>query len=80
MSLPNIDELLDKVDSKYTLCIEMAKRSRELADYFMAKKNMERTNIIPPLTMLGSSDPLEIAFNEIKERKIDYIRVKDGIK
>ena len=46
----------------------------------MAKKNMERTNIIPPLTMLGSSDPLEIAFNEIKERKIDYIRVKDGIK
>jgi DNA-directed RNA polymerase subunit omega len=80
MGLPNIDELLDKVDSKYTLCIEMAKRARELADYFMAKKNMERTNIIPPLTMQNSSDPLEIAFNEIKERKIDYIRVKDGIK
>jgi len=80
MGLPNIDELLDKVDSKYTLCIEIAKRARELSDYFIAKKNMERTNIIPPLTMLDSSDPLEIAFNEIKEGKINYIRVKDGIK
>ena len=80
MSLPNIDELMDKVDSKYTLCIEMAKRSRELADYFQAKKNMERTNIIMPLAETESVDPLEIAFNEIKEGKIDYIRVKDGIK
>jgi len=80
MSLPNIDELIDKVDSKYTLCIEMAKRSRELADYFQAKKNMERTNIIMPLAEIDSVDPLEIAFNEIKEGKIDYVRVKDGIK
>ncbi|MCE5330235.1 DNA-directed RNA polymerase subunit omega [bacterium] len=80
MSLPNIDELIDKVDSKYTLCIEMAKRTRELADYFQAKKNMERTNIISPLVETDSNDPLEIAFNEIKEGKIDYIRVKDGIK
>ncbi|MDD5658410.1 MAG: DNA-directed RNA polymerase subunit omega [Actinomycetota bacterium] len=80
MSLPNIDELIDKVDSKYTLCIEMAKRTRELADYFQAKKNMERTNIIEPLIETNSIDPLEIAFNEIKEGKIDYVRVKDGIK
>jgi DNA-directed RNA polymerase subunit omega len=80
MSLPNIDELLDKVDCKFTLCIEMAKRSRELADYFKAKRNMERTSIVPPLSMPGSFDPLEIAFNEIKEGKIDYLRVKDGIK
>ena len=32
MSIPNIDELMSKVDCKYTLCIEIAKRSRELAD------------------------------------------------
>ncbi|MCL4416490.1 MAG: DNA-directed RNA polymerase subunit omega [Actinobacteria bacterium] len=80
MSLPNIDELLDKVDSKYTLCIEIAKRSRELADFFQAKKNMERTNIIEPLIETDSTDPLEIAFNEIKEDKINYLRIKDGIK
>jgi DNA-directed RNA polymerase subunit omega len=80
MGLPNIDELINKVDSKYTLCIEIAKRARELADYFKAKKNMERTNIIPPLSSIDSTDALEVALNEIKEGKISYVRVKDGIK
>ena len=41
---------------------------------------MERTNIVEPLIETNSIDPLEIAFNEIKEGKIDYVRVKDGIK
>ena len=80
MSIPNIDELMSKDDSKYTLCIEIAKRSRELADYFRAKKSMERTNIVGPLVEIDTNDPIEIAFNEIKEGKITYVRVKDGIK
>ena len=80
MSIPNIDELMSKVDSKYTLCIEIAKRSRELSDYFRAKKSMERTNIVGPLVEIDTNDPIEIAFNEIKEGKITYVRVKDGIK
>jgi len=80
MSIPNVDALLELVDSKYTLCILIAKRSRELADYFHAKRNMERTNIIGPLLDIEILDPLEIAFHEVKEKKISYIRVKDGIK
>lgn len=80
MSIPNVDTLLEAVDSKYTLCIIIAKRSRELADYFRAKRNMERTNLIGPLYETEITDPLEIAFKEVKERKIGYIRIKDGIK
>ena len=80
MSLPNVDELIYMVDSKYTLCITAAKRSRELADYFTAKRNMERTNIVHPLIEGDLTDPLEVAFYEIKEGKISYSRTKDGIK
>ena len=41
---------------------------------------MERTNIVGPLVEIDTNDPIEIAFNEIKEGKITYVRVKDGIK
>lgn len=75
-----MDEMLQNVDSKFTLCITAAKRARELADYLHAKKNMERTSVVKPLVDMDSSDPLEISFNELKEAKISYVRVKDGIK
>ena len=80
MSIPNIDTLLETVDSKYTLSILIAKRSRELADYFHAKRDMERTTIVGPLIETETTDPLEVAFREVEEKKISYIRVKDGIK
>jgi DNA-directed RNA polymerase omega subunit len=80
MSLPYMDEMLKNLDSKFTLCITAAKRARELADYLYAKKNMERTSVIKPLVDIDSNDPLEISFNELKEAKVSYIRVKDGIK
>ena len=75
-----MDEMLKNVDCKFTLCITAAKRARELADYLYAKKNMERSSVIKPLVDIDSSDPLEIAFNELKQAKISYVRVKDGIK
>lgn len=80
MRLPYIDELLKSFDSKFTLCIASAKRARELGVYLSAKKNMERTSVIKPLVDIKSNDPLEIALNEIKEGKIGFVRVKDGIK
>jgi len=80
MRLPFIDELIKNFDSKYTLCIAAAKRARELGNYLSARKDMERTNIIPPLVDIKSNDPLEIALNEIKEGKVSFVRVKNGIK
>lgn len=84
MDLPYIDELIKYFDSKFTLCIIAAKRARELGNYFLAERKMERTNIVKPLVNIKSSeksnDPLEIALKEIKEGKIGFVRIKDGIK
>ena len=80
MDIHNTDELLKIVDSKYSLCIALAKRARELGIYLSAKKNMERVNVIAPLAAMESEDPLEIAMQELLENKISFIRVKDGIK
>lgn len=80
MDLFNIDDLVSVADSKYSLCICLAKRARELGTYIVAKRNMERVNIMPPLVEMDTNDPLEIAIQELKEKKISFIRVKDGIK
>ena len=80
MDIHNTDDLLKIVDSKYSLCIALAKRARELGIYLSAKKNMERVNVIPPLTATESEDPLEIAMQELLENKVSFVRVKDGIK
>ena len=79
MELFNIDDLVSIVDSKYSLCICLAKRARELGVYIAAKRNMERVNIIPPLVEMDTNDPLEVAIAELKEKKISFTRVKDGI-
>ena len=80
MDIYNTDDLVKIVDSKYSLCIALAKRARELGVYISAKKNMEIVNVIPPLIEIESGDPLEIAIQELRENKVSFIRVKDGIK
>jgi DNA-directed RNA polymerase omega subunit len=80
MDIHNTDDLVKIVDSKYSLCIALAKRARELGIYLSARKNMERVNVIPPLSETESEDPLEIAMAELRDRKVSFIRVKDGIK
>jgi DNA-directed RNA polymerase omega subunit len=80
MELMDIDQLLTVIDSKYSLCIALAKRARELGSYLTAKRNMERVNVVPPLVEIESHDPLEIALNELKDNKVSFVRVKDGIK
>ena len=80
MELTDVDQLLDVIDSKYSLCIALAKRARELGPYFKAKRNMERVNVVPPLVEIESHDPLEIALTELKDKKVSFVRVNDGIK
>jgi DNA-directed RNA polymerase omega subunit len=80
MELSDIDELLNDIDSKYSLCIALARRARELGSYLTAKRNMERVNVVPPLVEIESHDPLEIALNELKDNKVSFVRVKDSVK
>jgi len=67
-----LDEYENNIESKYKLCVAVARRARELGDYLSAKRNMERINIIKPLVDIDSYDPLEIAFQELKENKIKF--------
>jgi len=79
MKVQYVDEYRENTDSKYKLCILAAKRARELGEYLSAQKNMERTSVVKPLVDVESRDPLEIAFNEIKEGKIIYKKKKEPI-
>ena len=65
---PGLGSLLKKVDSRYTLVVESAKRARQLNDG--ANK----------LVDCNSDKVVTIAVNEINEDKITYIRTKSGIK
>jgi len=79
MKVQYVDEYKESIDSKYKLCILASKRARELGEYLSAQKNMERINVVKPLVDVESHDPLEIAFNEIKEGKIIYKKKKESI-
>ena len=72
MKVQFTDEYEKNVDSKYKICLAVAKRARELGDYLSAQRNMERVSIIKPLVDIDSYDPLEIAFQELKEEKIAF--------
>lgn len=63
-----INELMDKVDSKYTLVVEVAKRARQLVG---GQK---------PLIEGDASKPVSIAVEEVRRGLINYKRTKDGIK
>lgn len=64
MIYPSINELMKKVDSRYTLVVEAAKRARQLVDG--AAK----------LTKVNSDKEVTIAIHEIADDKITYVRTK----
>jgi DNA-directed RNA polymerase subunit omega len=72
---PNIDTLLDRVDSKYTLVVLAAKRAREINSYYN-QLGEGRGEFIPPLVETGGlrNKPLSIALEEIAEDKVTFER------
>jgi DNA-directed RNA polymerase subunit omega len=65
---PSIDQLLAKVDSKYTLVIMAAKRGRQIRD---GSK---------PTVECGSRKEVSIALHEIVSGNVEYERVRAGTK
>jgi DNA-directed RNA polymerase subunit omega len=63
-----LNKLLEKVDCRYTLVVEAAKRARQIIDGSS------------PLTAKAETNPVSQAVNEIKDGKITYIRHGEGIK
>jgi DNA-directed RNA polymerase subunit omega len=79
---PKIDDLLEAVDSKYTLVILAAKRAREINSYY-SQLGEGRGEYVPPLIETGGlrNKPLSIALQEIAEGKVEYERPEGvGIK
>ncbi|HYU56478.1 MAG TPA: DNA-directed RNA polymerase subunit omega [Actinomycetota bacterium] len=72
---PKIDDLLDRVDSKYSLVILAAKRAREINSYYN-QLGEGRGEFVPPLVESGGlrTKPLAIALQEIAEGKVSYER------
>ena len=66
MIYPPMAKLLEKVDSRYTLVIAVAKRARML------------TNGAPKFTKFNSDKDVTIAIHEIAENVISYQRIKSA--
>jgi DNA-directed RNA polymerase subunit omega len=60
MLKPNIDELMEKVDSRYTLVMVVAKRARQLIETH------------EQLIETESKKPISIAVEEFYEDKVSY--------
>lgn len=72
---PRMEELLDKVDSKFTLVTLAAKRAREINDYYnQLGEGLGR--IVPPQVTSVSRKPLSIALEEIEVDKIKFERIE----
>ena len=76
MMYPPIEELLEKVDSKFTLVSLSAKRGRQINSYF-SQLGEGLGAIVPPQVASVSRKPLSIALEEIAADKITYGRPED---
>ena len=66
MITPDIKDLIDKVDSRYTLVVATAKRARQLVDGS------------PKQTKFNSDKAVTLAIHEIAEGKVTYTRKTDA--
>ncbi len=66
---PPIEQLLDKVDSKFTLVTLAARRARNINSYFN-QLGEGLGHMIPPQVSSVARKPLSIGFEEIAQEKI----------
>lgn len=72
MNRPSLDELLENVDSRYTLVVVSAKRARQLTE----KALQQDIGMDPEMV----SKPVSTALQETVQGSIKYRRTKQGIK
>src|SRR4051812_46671456 len=66
-----IDELLDKVDSRYGLVLASARRARQINEYAATLGLNESLGIPGPQVHTRSQHPLSIAFEELRANKLE---------
>jgi len=75
MMSPGLEDLLSKVDSKFSLVTLAASRARELQQYY-AKMGSLSTKIVPP-QVASLRKPLSMAFEEIAVDKIVRVSAEE---
>lgn len=68
--MAHIDDLMEKVDTKFHLVHLAAKRAREINAYY-TQLGEGLQQFVPPLVSTESNKPLTIALEEIVEEKIE---------
>jgi len=72
---PRIEQLMGRVDSKFTLVTLAAMRAREINDYYnQLGEGLGR--IVPPQVTSLSRKPLSISLEEVATGKIVYERIE----
>ena len=75
-TITRIDDLTDKVDSKFHLVHLAAQRAREINGYYAQLGEGLGTHV-PPLVSVPSNKPLSIAMEEIAQSKIEAIDISE---
>jgi DNA-directed RNA polymerase subunit omega len=76
MIYPPIEDLLSKVDSKFSLVSLAARRGRQINSYF-SQLGEGLGAIVPPQVASVSRKPLSIALEEIAADKITFVRTEE---
>ncbi len=77
MMNPPIEDLLDRVDSKFTLVTLAARRGRQINTYFNSLGD-GLGSVVPPQVASLARKPLSIALEEVAAGKIGYARPDQG--
>ena len=72
---PQIEQLLERVDSKFTLVTLSARRARQINSYFN-QLGEGLGAIVPPQVATVSRKPMSISLEEIAADKITYERIE----
>ena len=76
MMNPPIEELLGRVDSKFTLVTLAARRARQVNSYYN-QLGEGLGSLVPPQVTSSARKPLSIAFEEVAADKITYTRLAE---
>lgn len=69
---PPIDELLEKVESKYQLVLFASKRARQINDYYAdLHEGSMHDNVGPLVDVEVDAKPLSVALREINDGKLE---------
>lgn len=72
MMEPQVEELLERCESKFSLVTLAAKRAREINSYY-GNLGEGTGQVVPPQVTSTASKPLSIAFEEIAADKVEGV-------